>query len=55
MTARTITVDVNDDGGPTWVYFRGGAHSFDLEPDALAFVARRQLADPDLEVKVRAR
>jgi hypothetical protein len=50
-----ITIDVNEDGLPTLVYHRGGVHSFELESEALAFVARRVADRPSLRVEIRVR
>jgi hypothetical protein len=50
-----ITIDVNECGLPTQVFYRGGVHSFELEADALAFVARRLADRPNLQVEVRVR
>lgn len=55
MTGLVLDVRPDATPGTTWVYFRGGAHPFDVEADAFAFVARRQLADPALTVEVRVR
>lgn len=56
MTAA-IVLDVApaDEEATSWVYFRGGAHPFDVEADALAFVVRLQTAEPGRDVEVRVR
>lgn len=56
MAAITIAVPAADHPErTTWVYYRGGAHGFDEQRDALAFVARRLADRPRLDVEVQVR